>query len=328
LLDATEQQLFRLLSVFVEGCTLEAIAAVSGAVACEAVHLLDRAASLIDKSLLQQIEQEGEEPRFKMLETIREYGLEVLAASGEMEITRQAHAAYYLALAEEAEPEYGGPQQAAWLNRLEQEHDNLRAALHWSVEQAGTEYLIEMALRLGGALWRFWLVHGHVNEGRDFLERALTANTGVAASVHAKALATAANLAVAQNDYHQTEALSRESLVLYRELGDQSGIAFSLHLLGVALWNKGNLTAGCALIEEALTLFRKLRDTVLLPGRSTCLRCLTAARESMQGRLPCWRSVWHCTGRWSIKGVLPSRLRIWRRCTLFPRVIRWRCIHC
>ncbi|MDQ6661668.1 MAG: protein kinase [Chloroflexota bacterium] len=284
LLDAGEQQLFRWLSVFVGSYPLEAVEALYDAFAdgAEQALALDGVASLIDKSLLLQIEREGEEPRLVMLETIREYGLEALASSGEEEMTRQAHAAYYLALAEEAEPEYGGPQQTAWLNRLEQERDNLYAALRWLVEQAGTEgnaHLIEMALRLGGALRRFWLVHGHVNEGRDFLERALAANAGVAASVRAKALTAAANLAVAQNDYHQTEVLSRESLVLYRELGDQSGIAFSLYLLGVVLWSKGNLTAGCTLIEEALALFRKLRDTDLVAWSLYLL----ALFESSQG---------------------------------------------
>src|SRR5438445_1128586 len=101
--------------------------------------VLDAVASLIDKSLLQQTEQEGQEPRLVMLETIREYGLEVLAASREMEITRQAHALYYLRLSEKAEPELVGPRQAIWLERLEREHENLRAVMQWSLEQAEGE---------------------------------------------------------------------------------------------------------------------------------------------------------------------------------------------
>ncbi len=262
LLDEADQRLFRQLSVFVGGGTLEAIESLSGAVAGGTALVLEGVASLIDKSLLQQIEQEGEEPRFVMLETIREYGLEVLIASGEMEITRQAHAAYYLALAEEAEPEFGGPQQAAWLERLEREHDNLRAALHWLVEQAGAEraeYRIEMALRLGGALRRFWLVHAHVNEGLDFLERALAASAEIAAPVRAKALIAAANLAIAQSEYDRGETLCREGLALSRELGDQSSTAFSLYLLGWTLRDSGN-PAARSLIEEALALFRALGD--------------------------------------------------------------------
>src|SRR5712691_11176993 len=130
LLDADEQRLFRRLSVFVGGCTLQAIEAVGAALDTQtpAVSVLDGAASLIDKSLLRQTEQEAEEPRFVMLETIREYGREALAAPGEAEVTHQAHAAYYLALAEAAEQAWNGPQQAVWFGRLEKAHDNLRVA--------------------------------------------------------------------------------------------------------------------------------------------------------------------------------------------------------
>ncbi len=129
LLDAQEQRLFRRLSVFVGGCTLEAVEAMYTTLDETPANVLDGVASLIDKSLLQQTEQGAEEPRLVMLETIREYGLETLEASGEREITRRAHAAYYLALAEEAEPQLLGSQQAVWLERLEQEHDNLGFAL-------------------------------------------------------------------------------------------------------------------------------------------------------------------------------------------------------
>lgn len=266
LLDAAEQQIFRLLSVFVGGSTLEAIEAVSAAMTGKVVPLLDTLASLIDKSLLQQTEQEGEVARFVMLETIREYGLDCLIANGEMEIAQQAHAAYYVALAEEAEPEYGGSQQTVWLERLEREHDNLRAVMLWSLEQVGAEKTEaaklrrEMGLRLGGALRRFWLVHAHMNEGRGFLERALAISKEVEIAVRAKALIAGANLAIAQNDYEQTETLCRMGLALYRELGDQAGIAFSLHLLGSTVWNRGNESEGRSIIEEALALFRKLDD--------------------------------------------------------------------
>ncbi len=263
LLDEEEQRLFRQLSVFVGGCTLEAIEAVNRAVAGEAAHVLDRVASLIDKSLLLPLEQESEESRFLMLETIREYGLELLRASQEMERTRQAHASYYLTLAERAEPEYGGSQQSLWLERLERDHDNLRAALQWSLEQAHTakdEYRQAIALRLGVALRRFWLVHAHVDEGRSFLERALAASASVDISLRASALSAAANLTIAQNDYARTETLCQEALSLFRQLGDQPGIAFSLHLLGGSLWVRGNPAAGRALVEESLALFRTLGD--------------------------------------------------------------------
>ena len=162
LLDDEEQRLFRRLSVFVGGCTLEAVEGLSMALGELPADVLDGMASLLDKSLLQQTGQEAETARFMMLETIRKYGLEALAASGELERTRRAHAVYYLALSEQAEMEHGGPQQAAWLEQLEREHDNLRAALSWSLEPAEDEeggQHREIALRLAGALWMFWWVH-------------------------------------------------------------------------------------------------------------------------------------------------------------------------
>ena len=148
LLMASEQRLFRRLCVFVGGATLSAVEAVSAALGDNPESVLDGIASLVDKSLLRQIEPERELPRFVLLETIREYGWEALIASGEAEITRQAHAADYLALAEEAAPDLQGPQTGAWMRRLEQEHDNLRAAMGWSLERGKAA----MALRMGTAL--------------------------------------------------------------------------------------------------------------------------------------------------------------------------------
>ncbi len=218
LLDREEQQLFRRLSVFVSGCTLEAIESICRIFADGAQQVLDIVTSLIDKSMLHQIEQEEKEPRLVMLETIREYGLEVLAASGEEEIARRAHAAFYLSLAERVEPELGGAQQAIWLERLEREHDNLQAALRWSLAQGQAARDMTLALRLGGALRRFWLVRGYWREGQNLLERALAVRGKVAAAVRAKALIAAANLAVTRSDYERAAALCQESLALCREL--------------------------------------------------------------------------------------------------------------
>ena len=178
LLSEQEQQLFRRLSLFVGGCTLEAAEALYTTLDGESGHVLDGISSLIDKSFLQQSEQEAVEPRFLMLETIREYGLEVLEASGEEQLTRQAHAQYYLALAEGAEPHLQGPEQAVWFDRLDQELDNLRASLHWLLERADDSVRIEMALRLGGALWWFWFIRDHVSEGGTVLSRALEQKRG------------------------------------------------------------------------------------------------------------------------------------------------------
>ena len=142
-----------------------------------------------------------------------------------MEITRQAHALYYLELAEEAEPELAGPRQAIWLERLEREHDNLRAVMQWSLEQAegdrGDARTRERVLRLGGALRQFWYMRSYFSEGRDFLEQALARSDGVAASVRAKALFAATRLHVSLGYLDRAEALCEESLALYRDLGTQ-----------------------------------------------------------------------------------------------------------
>jgi len=260
LLDAAEQRLLRRLSVFVGGCALEAVEALSTALDDESTDVMDGMTSLIDKSLLQQTEQDGEEPRFAMLETIREYGLERLVANGEMEAARQAQAEYYLVLVEKAEPELEGPQRVAWLNRLEREFDNLRAALLWSLEQEEAGLRKEMALRLGSALWRFWRIRGHWSEGRTFLERALVGAEGVAMAVQAKALFTAARLALDQGDIDRGEVLCEQSLALYRELRDTTGIGLSLHRLAILAWMRNNPVVARSLTEEALVLWRQVGD--------------------------------------------------------------------
>jgi predicted ATPase len=260
LLDAQEQRLFRALSIFIGGCTLEAIEAICIMLGDEVEPMLDAVASLIDKSLLQQVEQEGEEPRLVMLETIREYGLECLTATGEAEMIRRAHAAYYLQLAERAEPELVGPLQTVWLERLEREHDNLRATMQWWLEPGQTGDSVELALRFGGALWRFWEGHGHWSEGRNFLEGALARSEGVVASVRFKAFHALGWVVFFQGDSDRVEVLAEEGLALSRELGDTRGIAASLRLLGLAFWDKGNFVRERVLYEEALRLSREVGD--------------------------------------------------------------------
>ena len=256
LLDAREQQLFQRLSVFVGSYALEAVESFYNTFADGAAQVLDAVASLIDNNLLLQIERDGEEPRLVMLEMIREYGLEVLAASGEEEHTRQAHVAYYLALAEKARPELAGPQQAAWLDRLEREHANLRAALQWSLAQGKAKHDMTIALRLGVALQNFWSVHGHYSEGRSFLEQALAAREGVAAPLQAKAFFAAANMAFVQSDHDRGEELCQKSLKLFRELGDRPGIAYALYLL--AWVSQDDIKSDVAMVEEALLLFQEI----------------------------------------------------------------------
>ncbi len=259
LLNTWEQRLFRRLSIFAGGCTLQAAEAVCTAPDEEVGQVLDGVASLVDKSLLQRMEQTGEaseESRLLMLETIREYGLEALTASGEGAVARQAHADYFLQLAEEAELALKGPLLVAWLERLERENDNLRAALQWALEGGRAE----MALRLGIALERVWVVRGHRNEGLAFLERALAGSAGVATGMRAKALLAAARLAFSQSNYDRGEVLAQESLALFRELGDRRGIALALDRLGMAAWRRGDFTAAGVLMEEDLALFREVGD--------------------------------------------------------------------
>ena len=196
-------------SVFVGGCTLKAAEAVCNAKCDLDVDVLDGIACLLDKSLLRREEAVDGEPRFGMLETVREYGLEQLEASGGLGATRQAHAEYYLALAEAAEPELRGPEQARWLERLEAEHDNLRAALEWADERdAG-----ELGARLGAALWRFWSVRGYLTEGRARLGSVLArVGPSVGAATRARVLDGLAYLTRLQGDYRAARALCEQSL--------------------------------------------------------------------------------------------------------------------
>ncbi len=256
LLSQEEQRLFRRLSVFVDGCTLEAAEAVINA-AQDALPMLDGLAALIDKSLLQQVEGADQEPRFVMLETIREYARELLTASGEAAEAQHAHAAYYLALAEEAEPKLTGAEQKRWLERLASEHENLRAALLWFAGQGD----MERALRLGGALWWFWWIRGYVSEGRNFLHQAQAAGEEVAAAVRAKALNAAGTLAVMQGNFDETEALCSASLALFRAAGEHQKSVAPLWMLGYVSMEQSNYERARQRTEEALTLARRYGNT-------------------------------------------------------------------
>src|SRR6266568_4852042 len=261
LLSPQEQRLFRHLTAFVGGFTLEAVEDVCKTLGDETMHTLEDVASLLDKNLVQQAVQEREEePRFVLLETIREFGLEALAASGETETIRQAHAAYYLGLAEQAEPEWEGPKQAVWSERLKQEHDNVRAAMVWSLQRGETGSDWELALRLGGALRRFWQVRGYLSEGRAFLEQVLARSAGIVSAGRVKALIAMGHIAVVQSDYDRVEAACKESLILCQKLGDTVGSASTLYLLGWIAWMRGDLVSARSLIEQTVELFKQIGD--------------------------------------------------------------------
>jgi predicted ATPase len=258
LLSPQEQALFRRLAVFVDGWTPDAAEVVCWAAGELEIDVLDGLLSLVDKSLLRQQELEQGEPRFWMLQLLREFGLEALTKAGESEVTRRVHAEYFLRLSEEAEPELSGPNQAAWTQRLEQEHDNLRAALGWTREQREQE----CGLRLAGALHTFWFRRGHLSEGRQWLSTLLAREHPVAAAVRAKALRGAGYLALRQGDASQARALLEESLALYREVGDKGGIAYALLELSGPAWRQDDYGQVRALLEESLALFRELGDKV------------------------------------------------------------------
>ncbi len=260
LLSPADQVLFRRLGVFAGGCTLEAAEAVradpDGAVSIGAVSILDGLTSLVDQHLLRAEEGPEGEPRFAMLETIREYALERLAARGEVEAQRREHAAYYLALAEQARLEVQGPEQPAWLQRLEAEHDNLRAALGWALERREEE----TAVQLSGALWDFWELHSHWSEGRRWLEAALAIDRAVSPAGRARALLAAATLARLQSDYRQAERLAEESLTLARGLEDKGATADALQQLGTVAYHHNDYARAHTLFEESLVLYRSVDD--------------------------------------------------------------------
>ena len=254
LLEEGERTLFARMAVFSGGRTLEAIEAVCDAEGDLPVDALDGVSSLLDNSLLRQEEGPEGEPRFVMLETIHEYARERLKQSGEAEQIGRAHAEYFLALAEEAEPELKGADQLSWTNRLEAEHDNLRAALSWSLEAGDSE----SALRIGGALWRFWGVRGHFGEGRSWLSTSLSAGGEAApAGVRARALLALGDLARRQGDYTRAAQALQASLLLYREAKDQRGEAYALCFLGWIALDRSDLGRGEGLLEESLALSRQ-----------------------------------------------------------------------
>ncbi|MGA8432704.1 MAG: protein kinase [Candidatus Sulfotelmatobacter sp.] len=257
LLSADEQKLFRRLSVFVGGCNLESVEAVCDTKEDLGLDLLDGMASMLDKSLMQQVDQAKGESRFAMLETLREYALEKLEISGEAASTKRAHAAYYLVLAEENATESSEAEGAGWLERFGLEHDNFRAALEWLTETENAEW----GLRLGTALFRFWEVREYLAEGRDRLGMLLKLPKAAAnTKLRMRALFAAGVLAGEQGDYASADALINESQDIARALDDRTGIAVSLNALAVFARDRGNSGVAHVLFEASLGLWRELGD--------------------------------------------------------------------
>lgn len=255
LLNANEQRTFRSLSVFYGGCTLQA-----ALTAIERPTSLDLLDSLVNKSLLRQTETD-DAPRLTMLETIREFGLDELTRTQELEAAQYAHANYYLSFAEEAESHLTGADQKVWLQRLNREQDNLRAALRWAIEH----HTGELAQRMAGALQPFWLTRGYWSEGRRWLEESLAMDSGdlLVPAVRAKTLYGAGILTRFQGDFVRARMLLEASLTLYRALADQTGVLVALVELSRITAFQDDQTAKKAFLAEAASLLETLPDTVV-----------------------------------------------------------------
>jgi len=257
LLEADERASFRRLAVFRGGWSLEAVEPVVNSAGDLGLDPLDAVAALVDQSLVRRVEASGDQPRFVMLETIREYGLECLRASGEEESVRRAHAEYFLHVAEEAEPELTGSRQGFWLDRLEPEQDNFRAAFAWVEERQDAE----IGLRLGAALWRYWASRGHLPEAWRQLERLLSLPGAQGRTrARARALLGAGTLLHEYSDYHAARPLLEESLSIWRELGEKPGMAIALNNLSWIATIMGDADAAESLGAESLALNRELGE--------------------------------------------------------------------
>ena len=255
LLNDAEQTLLRRFSVFTGGCTLEAVEAVCDTKGDLGLDVLDGMASLVDKSLAQQVEQVDQETRFIMLSAIREYALERLTASNDESATRRAHAAYYLVLAEEGAEDVAA--QPEWLDRYEVEHENFRLAIDYLIKTGDAEW----GMRLGAALFLFWETREHLAEGRNAIARLLALEgAGARPKLRARLLFAAGVLAAAQGDYGSGLLMFEESLETCVKLNDNRGVAVALNALAVNARDRGELTDAALLFERCLAIWKDFGD--------------------------------------------------------------------
>lgn len=260
LLSEPEKRLFARLSAFAGGWTLEAAEAVgSGEGGVERAEVLDLLAALVEKSLVvADASPEEGVLRYGMLETVRQYASGKLQARGETEDVRSRHAGFFLDLAEEAEPKLQGPEHEVWLERLDTEHDNLRAALRWAVERGASE----TGLRLAGALGDFWMMRGYLAECRGWLDAVSTGGEARTSAHFGKVLYWAGHLAREQGDYERAEDLGEESLKLARGVEDEAAVANALHNLGLLALYQNSYEKASECFEEALEIQRGTGDEV------------------------------------------------------------------
>jgi predicted ATPase/DNA-binding winged helix-turn-helix (wHTH) protein len=264
LLNDAEQRLFRRFSVFVGGCTFEAAEAVCNTKRDLGIDLFEGLSSLVDKSLVQRMDRAQTEPRFAMLQTIREFALERLMDSGEKSAVRRAHAAYCLVLAEEGNPELIAADRTRWLTQCDAEIDNFRSALDWLFQTLDLDW----SLRLCVALFRFWDMREHLSEGRIRLETVLRLAGAERTKERARVSHFIGALATAQGDYLAAEHFLEQGLSLYEELGDESGIATSLNALAIAARDRGDYASAQSNFERSLACWHLLSD------RLAIARCL------------------------------------------------------
>jgi tetratricopeptide (TPR) repeat protein len=242
--------------VFAGGFTLEAVETVCRGTVARDGFTLDGVTSLVDLSLVQVDGSAEPGPRFGMLETIREYALERLLASGEADRIRRGHAAYFLALAEEAEPHLKGPEQETWLERLGRDDANLRAVLQWATESGEAE----VGLRLAVALERYWVIRGYAGDGRRALNGLLALPRSGSTALLATALGEAGTLARIQGDLQAARRLHEEALIIRRDLAEPGAIASSVYDLATIAFDQSDYLRARRLLEEALATWRELGD--------------------------------------------------------------------
>ena len=277
LLPPAEQTLFRRLGVFVGGFTLEAAEAVAATPGDLELDVFDGVGSLLDASLLRQETDLGEEPRYRMLEMVREFALAHLDTAGEAAMAGDAHAAYVVVLAERVNQGQEGPEQARWLDIADLEHGNFRAALAHVLAANDTA----TGLRLVAALWQFWIMRGHVGAGRQWAERVLALRqVDPPSPLRAQVLVGLGFLALWQDDLESAKAAGEEGLAIQRVGGDAMGVAEALHLLGNVASTQGDLDCGRAVLEEALELRPQLDER-----RLASLLCDLGLNAVLQGDL-------------------------------------------
>ena len=259
LLPESEKTLFRRLAVFSGGWSLDAAEAVCAGGDVEDWEVLDLLSHLVAKSLVVVDPPTDGQVRYRLLENLRRYGGERLAEAGEADALAERHRDWFLRYAEEAEPHLIGPEQVAWLHRLARDHDNLRAALRFCREAAGSG---EAGLRLGKALYRFWLVRGFLSEGGDWLHSLLTAPgaAGVPETVRANALNAYGVLTWSCGDFAASHEAYQECLDVKRRLGDRAGVAGALNNLAMLTADQGKLDAARQLYEDSLAAYRELDE--------------------------------------------------------------------